>query len=295
MDPAERQLPASSPFCAAPASETKYKPGELDDAPFGWKLPSCLRCSYHQCPCHSERTGPRTLFSSGVVSEESAFVLRQLNSELQTRDTGSREPAIPPLYSYIDVNNRLKETQSSLAGLLLLLCLALAFAQVPARLHAQAAPAPAGPPPSSGGFFPLSEVHRGLKATAWTVFTGTAPEAMDVEILGVLRGGRGPGHDMILVQLHGAHPEYTGVVAGMSGSPVYVGNRLLGSLSYRIGQFSKDPIAGVTPIEQMLEVRDLPMRDEGTGIRDQPPKPITENGLCRPLAERPSRPWRRPW
>jgi hypothetical protein len=165
----------------------------------------------------------------------------------------------------------LKETQSSLAGLLLLLCLALAFAQVPARLHAQAAPAPAGPPPSSGGFFPLSEVHRGLKATAWTVFTGTAPEAMDVEILGVLRGGRGPGHDMILVQLHGAHPEYTGVVAGMSGSPVYVGNRLLGSLSYRIGQFSKDPIAGVTPIEQMLEVRDLPMRDEGTGIRDQGP------------------------
>jgi len=80
-----------------------------------------------------------------------------------------------------------------------------------------------------------------------------------VEILGVLRGARGPGHDMILAQLHGAKPEYTGVVAGMSGSPVYVGNKLLGSLSYRIGQFSKDPIAGITPIEQMLEVRDLPI------------------------------------
>ena len=52
-----------------------------------------------------------------------------------------------------------------------------------------------------------------------------------MEILGVLRGARGPGHDMILAQLHGAKPEYTGVVAGMSGSPVYIGNKLLGSLS----------------------------------------------------------------
>ena len=91
--------------------------------------------------------------------------------------------------------------------------------------------------------------------TAWTVFSGNQPEAMDVEILGVLKGARGPGHDMILAQLRGTKPEYTGVVAGMSGSPVYIGNRLLGSLSYRIGQFSKDPIAGITPIEQMLEVR----------------------------------------
>jgi hypothetical protein len=113
-------------------------------------------------------------------------------------------------------------------------------------------------PPVSKGFFPLSEVKRGMMATAWTVFTGTKPEPMQVEILGVLRGGRGPGHDMILGQLHGTKPEYTGVVAGMSGSPVYVGDRLLGSLSYRIGQFSKDPIAGITPIEQMLEVKDLP-------------------------------------
>jgi hypothetical protein len=126
-------------------------------------------------------------------------------------------------------------------------------------LLAQSTPATAGPPPSSGGFFPLSEVRAGMTATAWTVFTGTKPEPMEVEILGVLRGARGPGHDMILAQLHGAKPEYTGVVAGMSGSPVYIGKRLLGSLSYRIGQFSKDPIAGITPIEQMLEVRDLPI------------------------------------
>jgi len=114
-----------------------------------------------------------------------------------------------------------------------------------------------------------------MTATAWTVFQGSKPEPMDVEILGVLRGARGPGHDMILIQLHGSKPEYTGVVAGMSGSPVYVGSRLLGSLSYRIGQFSKDPIAGVTPIEQMLEVRDLPIGqgsgagEQGSGFRGQ--------------------------
>ncbi len=118
-----------------------------------------------------------------------------------------------------------------------------------------------GPPPSTGGFFPLSQVRAGMQGTAWTVFKGSKPEAMDIEILGVLRGARGPGHDMILVQLHGAHAEYTGVVEGMSGSPVYIGNKLLGALAYRIGQFSKDPIAGVTPIEQMLEVRDLPVKD----------------------------------
>ena len=104
-----------------------------------------------------------------------------------------------------------------------------------------------------------------MTATAWTVFKGSKPEPMDVEILGVLRGAVGPGKDMILAQLRGPKPEYTGVVAGMSGSPVYIGDKLLGALSYRIGQFSKDPIAGITPIEQMLEVRDIPI-DNSTAL-----------------------------
>ena len=123
--------------------------------------------------------------------------------------------------------------------------------------------ASAGPPPSSGGFFPLSQVHAGLKGTAWTVFSGSNPEPMGVEILGVLRNARGPHQDLVLVRLSGARPEYTGVVEGMSGSPVYIGNRLLGALSYRIGQFSKEPIAGITPIEQMIPVSRMgsaPMR-----------------------------------
>ena len=158
----------------------------------------------------------------------------------------------------------------------LLLCAALVLFLIPVLTLAQSAlekAAPLAGPPVGGGFFPLSEVHRGLKGTAWTVFIGDKPEAMEVEILGVLRGARGPGHDMILAQLHGTKPEYTGVVAGMSGSPVYIGNRLLGALSYRIGIFSKDPIAGITPIEQMLEVRDLPMNEglgtKGLGTREQ--------------------------
>jgi len=84
---------------------------------------------------------------------------------------------------------------------------------------------------------------------------------MQVEILGILRGVRGPGQDLILARLHGDKPEYTGVVEGMSGSPVYIDGKLAGSLSYRIGQFTKEPIAGITPIEQMLEVRDIPVHD----------------------------------
>lgn len=145
----------------------------------------------------------------------------------------------------------------------------------PGPLHAQSASIATGPPPSSGGIFPLSDVRKGMTGTAWTVFAGSKPEAMQVEILGVLRGARGPGHDMILAQLHGAKPEYTGVVEGMSGSPVYIGNRLLGSLSYRIGLFSKDPIAGITPIEQMLEVRDLPMAQGRMAFEDKNPTPLS--------------------
>jgi hypothetical protein len=111
-------------------------------------------------------------------------------------------------------------------------------------------------PPAVTKFFPLAEVKRGMKGVAYTVFEGVNPEPMQVEILGLLKDALGPGQDMILARLHGDKPEYTGVVAGMSGSPVYIDGRLVGALSYRIGQFSKEPIAGITPIESMLQVRD---------------------------------------
>ena len=104
---------------------------------------------------------------------------------------------------------------------------------------------------------PVSQIHAGMRGVAYTVFEGTKPEAMDVEVLGVLKNTNGPKGDVILVRLHGAKPEYTGVVAGMSGSPVYIDGKLAGALAFRIGEFSKEPIAGVTPIGEMLEINAL--------------------------------------
>jgi hypothetical protein len=143
-------------------------------------------------------------------------------------------------------------------GLIALTCAGLngiVCAQVATRAAASAAVMPAAAP-SGAKVFPLADVRRGLHGVAYTVFEGVTPEPMEVEILGVLKDAIGPGQDMILARLKGEKPEYTGVVAGMSGSPVYVDGRLLGALSYRIGQFSKEPICGITPIEQMFEVRD---------------------------------------
>src|SRR4051812_39290002 len=101
---------------------------------------------------------------------------------------------------------------------------------------------------------PVAALHAGMRGVAYTVFEGTKPESMDVEILGVLPNLNGPKSDLILARLHGQKVEYTGVVAGMSGSPVYIDGKLVGAISYRIGQFSKEPIAGITPIDEMLEI-----------------------------------------
>ena len=104
---------------------------------------------------------------------------------------------------------------------------------------------------------PLSQIHSGMRGTAYTVFQGTTPEPMEVEVLGVLKNANGPKGDIILVRLGGAKAEYTGVVAGMSGSPVYFNGKLAGAVAFRIGEFSKEPIAGVTPISEMLEISAL--------------------------------------
>lgn len=154
------------------------------------------------------------------------------------------------LYS-VDVRIGVKQSVS--LGILSTL---LAANGIQAQNHATQNSAPQSQPPSNPAFFPLDQVRRGMHGIAYTVFEGTQPEPMDVEILGVLKNAIGPNQDMILVRLTSPKPEYTGVVAGMSGSPVYIDGKLLGALSYRIGQFSKEPIAGITPIRQMLEVRD---------------------------------------
>src|SRR5256712_1573151 len=104
---------------------------------------------------------------------------------------------------------------------------------------------------------PVSQIHAGMHGVAYTVFQGTKPEPMTVEVLGVLKNANGPKGDIILVRLGGTKAEYTGVVAGMSGSPVYFDGKLAGAIAFRIGEFSKEPIAGVTPISEMLEISAL--------------------------------------
>ena len=104
---------------------------------------------------------------------------------------------------------------------------------------------------------PEDQVKTGMHGVAYTVFEGTKPEAMDVEILGVLRDMAGPQADVILARLHGSKVEYTGVVAGMSGSPVYIDGKLVGAIAYRIGEFSKEPICGITPAASMLEIDEM--------------------------------------
>src|ERR1700739_3291541 len=110
---------------------------------------------------------------------------------------------------------------------------------------------------SSQPTIPVSQIHAGMRGVAYTVFEGVKPEPMDVEVLGVLHNVNGPKGDIILVRLHGQKVEYTGVVAGMSGSPVYFDGKLAGAIAFRIGEFSKEPIAGVTPIADMLEISAL--------------------------------------
>src|SRR5258706_2104534 len=130
---------------------------------------------------------------------------------------------------------------------------------------------------------PVSQIHTGMRGVAYTVFQGIKPESMDVEVLGVLRNVNGPKGDIILVRLHGEKVEYTGVVAGMSGSPVYFDGKLAGALAFRIGEFSKEPIAGVTPIEEMLEInaldhRPAPARANGSGTSHPNANPPTQSG-----------------
>src|ERR1700732_5262683 len=102
--------------------------------------------------------------------------------------------------------------------------------------------------------FPLDQVHPGLKGVAYTIFTGDEVEKVDLVVLGVLHNALGPKQDVILVQLLGEKAEHSGVVAGMSGRPVYFDGKLAGALSLKLGIFTKEAIGGVTPIENMLDV-----------------------------------------
>ena len=121
------------------------------------------------------------------------------------------------------------------------LCLVLAIAILPVAAVAQ-----------SNEILPLDQVRAGMQGYAYTIFAGDQIEKFDLEVIGVMPNFLGPRQSIILVQLKGPKVERTGVVAGMSGSPVYLDGKLAGALSLKLGIFTKDPIAGVTPIEDVV-------------------------------------------
>ena len=119
-------------------------------------------------------------------------------------------------------------------------------------------------------FMGLDEIRPGMKGKAKSVFSGSRIEEFDVEILGVLHNWR-PGGDLILARASGPQVEYAGIAAGMSGTPVYIDGKLIGAMAYTWA-FSKDPITGITPIREMLEL-------ETPGIRYGSSEPKSRGGL----------------
>jgi hypothetical protein len=130
--------------------------------------------------------------------------------------------------------------------------LVLVLAALATQVSAQKTSTSVGGQPDAR-LFPIEDVKPGMKGVARTVFSGTEPEEFGVEILGVLPGFPGPRQSAIIARLSGANAERTGVFAGMSGSPVYIDGRLVGAIAFSF-PFSKEPIAGITPIKQMIDL-----------------------------------------
>jgi hypothetical protein len=108
-------------------------------------------------------------------------------------------------------------------------------------------------PRAAAPLMPVDEIRAGMTGIGRTVFEGTELQEFKVHVLGVLRNVQGPKRDLILARLEGGPLGSTGVAQGMSGSPVYIDGRLIGAVSYSIGTFSKEPIAGITPIAEMKD------------------------------------------
>jgi hypothetical protein len=129
---------------------------------------------------------------------------------------------------------------------------------------------------------PIEEIRPGMMGVGRTVFEGTELKEFKVQIIGVLRNVQGPKRDLILARLEGGSLAQSGVAQGMSGSPVYINGRLIGAVSYSIGAFPKEPIAGITPIAEMKDATPLPRR-AGTG-QARLELPLTPEGLTAALA-----------
>ena len=130
-------------------------------------------------------------------------------------------------------------------------------------LAALSTPAAEPPKPGPVEILPLDEVTAGMEAVAWTAFSGHEAEPVPLKVLGVMRNSWGPGQHIIMAKL-GGKADRTNVAGGMSGSPVYYNGKLMGAISLRFSVFSPDSIAGITPIELMLQIDEL---DQGRPIQ----------------------------
>ncbi len=119
-------------------------------------------------------------------------------------------------------------------------------------------------------FFPLNQVQPGLKGTGLTIFEGSQIQEFQVEFVGVLKNAIGPKHDVILARLSGGPIATTGVVAGMSGSPVYVDGKLVGAVALSF-PFAKEAYAGITPIGEMLDVVPVKIAEPSEGAEKTQP------------------------
>ena len=113
---------------------------------------------------------------------------------------------------------------------------------------------------------PIKDITPGMEGIGRTVFEGSRVEDFKVHILGVLQNIIGPSRSLILARLEGGPLATTGVIAGMSGSPVYVDGRLIGAVSYSLGQFSREAIAGITPIDEMVDATSSTARLKATSL-----------------------------
>ena len=145
---------------------------------------------------------------------------------------------------------------------------------------------------AAGPQMAVDEIRPGMVGIGRTVFDGTHVEEFKVNILGVLENVIGTHRNLILARLEGGPLANTGVIAGMSGSPVYIDGRLIGAVSYSLGTFSKEPIAGITPIAEMTDAATFSdVRPPGARVRMD--LPLTPENLTAAL--RKALNWNRPF
>lgn len=137
--------------------------------------------------------------------------------------------------------------------LVLLFLAVLSASNVFAQTSAETAKSHSTSNPPSTEFFPLDQVKAGMRGVGWTVVEGREPIRFECEILGVLKGFQNPQRNAVIIKLLGEKFQHTGIFQGMSGSPVYLDGKLLGAVAFGF-QFAKDPIGGITPIQEMVDI-----------------------------------------